>query len=145
MSIDHKSIAMSCFNATWDLIDKKDRTEEENLKMIHTAHASRFHWGEIGTALEWSRGEWQLSRVYALVGMGESALYHAENALNYCLDYDIKDFDLAFAYEAMARAHAILGNVSEKEKHLNSALAAAEAIENAGNKSYVLDEMKSIH
>ncbi|MEM2102674.1 MAG: hypothetical protein QXM22_04095 [Candidatus Bathyarchaeia archaeon] len=38
-------------------IDKKDRTREEDDKMVHAAHASRFHWGEIGTPLEFERGE----------------------------------------------------------------------------------------
>ena len=37
----HRKTAVKLFNATWDLIDKKDRTIEDNDEMIHSAHSSR--------------------------------------------------------------------------------------------------------
>ncbi|GIO93881.1 hypothetical protein [Paenibacillus lactis] len=49
----HKQQAVTNFNAVWDLIEKADRSWEDDLQMIHMAHASRFHWGEIGTPLQW--------------------------------------------------------------------------------------------
>jgi len=61
------------FNLVWSLLDKKDRTKEEDDKMIHAAHASRFHWGEIGKPINLGRGEWQISRVYSVLNMPESA------------------------------------------------------------------------
>jgi len=39
----HEKIAKETFNKTWDYLDKKDRTDEDNLNMIHTAHTSRYH------------------------------------------------------------------------------------------------------
>ncbi|MEA2065858.1 MAG: hypothetical protein U9O65_01960, partial [Thermotogota bacterium] len=92
----HEKQAIENFNRTWDLIDKIDRTAEDALQMIHTAHASRFHWGFIGTPLEFARGEWQISRVYSLLNMPESALYHGKHSLKYCTDNDIGGLDLAF-------------------------------------------------
>jgi len=56
-----KKFAAGLLNLTWSLLDKKDRTKEEDDKMIHAAHASRFHWGEIGTSANFERGEWQIS------------------------------------------------------------------------------------
>ena len=56
-----KKFAAGLLNLTWSLLDKKDRTKEEDDKMIHAAHASRFHWGEIGTSASFERGEWQIS------------------------------------------------------------------------------------
>jgi hypothetical protein len=38
-----RKLAASLFNATWRLLDKTDRTAEDNTQMIHCAHASRFH------------------------------------------------------------------------------------------------------
>ena len=70
----HKKFAVDCFNGTWDLLDNKDRSREEDFNMIHMAHASRYHWGEIGTPLEFARGDWQISRVYAVLGMGAMAI-----------------------------------------------------------------------
>ena len=52
----HHKLAVDCFNSTWSFLDKKDRTPEDDADMIHTAHASRYHWGQIGTPLEFQRG-----------------------------------------------------------------------------------------
>lgn len=140
----HKKMAIDLFNKTWDLLDKTNRAEAENIEMIHTAHASRYHWGQVGTPLEFQRGEWQISRVYAVLGMGESALYHGETALKTCQEKGIGDFDLAFAYEAIARAYSILKNNTEKEKHLALAKEAGEKIADEGNRQYFLSELDSI-
>lgn len=43
----HRKFAVDLFNLVWSLLDKKDRTKEEDNKMVHAAHVSRFHWGEI--------------------------------------------------------------------------------------------------
>jgi hypothetical protein len=144
MSEHHKEEAVNCFNATWDLIDKPDRTHEDNMHMIHMAHASRYHWGQIGTALEFSRGEWQISRVYSLLGMGESALLHAKEALNLCLDNRIADFDLALAYEAIARAYSTLGSHKDKTTFIEKAKEAAKAITDEANRQYVESEISTI-
>jgi hypothetical protein len=140
----HREEAVKCFNATWDLIDKPDRSHEDDMNMIHMAHASRYHWGQIGTALEFSRGEWQISRVYALLGMGESSLFHAQEALRLCLDNSIGDFDLAFGYEAMARAYSVLGKHDDKGVLIEKAKEAAKAIAEQGNRQYVESEISTI-
>ncbi|WP_432662173.1 hypothetical protein R9X47_16560 [Wukongibacter baidiensis] len=140
----HKKQAVDNFNYTWDLIDKTDRTKEDEMNMIHAAHASRFHWGKIGTSLNFARGEWQISRVYALLNMPESALFHGIQSLELCKDNDIGDFDLAFAYESIARAYMVSNNRELMDKYVALAASAAEKIEEQGNKDYFLSELKSI-
>ncbi|MBB5034625.1 hypothetical protein [Prosthecobacter vanneervenii] len=49
----HKKMAVDLFNETWTLLDKTDRTPEEDARMSHLAHASRLHWGFVGTAEQW--------------------------------------------------------------------------------------------
>ena len=144
MSQDHREEAVKWFNATWNLIDKSDRTHDDDVNMIHMAHASRYHWGQIGTAVEFTRGEWQISRVYSLLGMGESALFHAKEALRICMDGSIGDFDLAFAYEAMARAHSVLGHHGDKSAFIEKAKEAAKAIKEEGDRKYVESEISTI-
>ena len=141
---EHKKLGIDLFNLTWSLLDKKDRTREEDDKMVHAAHASRFHWGETGTPLEFERGEWQISRVYSTLKRSESALYHAKRCLDICKENDIGGFDIAFAFEAMARAHAIAGNKTNCEKNLRLAEAAGEQIKKKEDKDYFLDELKTI-
>jgi hypothetical protein len=140
----HEQLAMSLFNQTWDLLGKKERTKEEDLKMIHSAHASRYHWGEIGTPLEFERGEWQISRVYSVLGRREPALYHAQLCLSICKENGIGDFDLAFAYEALARAYAVADDRSNRDKYFAKAREAGEKIEDQGNRDYFLGELNSI-
>ena len=140
----HHKTAVDCFNAVWELLDKDGRTAEEDLEMIHAAHCSRYHWGQIGTDLEFQRGEWQISRVYSVLGMGESALVHAEAAYRTCVENEIGDFDMAFALEALARAHLVSGNGKESQKYRSMALEASRKIEDEDNREYFLSELSSI-
>jgi hypothetical protein len=112
--------------------------------MIHAAHASRYHWGEIGTPLEFERGEWQISRVYAVLGRPQAALYHAQRCLDLCQANEIRDFDLAFAYEALARAYAVAGEMAKSGEYIELAMRAAEEIEDQGNREYLEGELMTI-
>jgi hypothetical protein len=141
---EHKKFAVDLFNLTWSLLDKKDRTKEEDDKMVHAAHASRFHWGEIGRPLQFERGEWQISRVYSVLRRSEPALYHARRCLEICKENNIGDFDIAFAYEAMARAHAIAGNRTERDKYIKLAEEAAQQIKKKEDRDYFSSELKTI-
>ena len=76
--------------------------------MIHCAHASAYHWLQVGTPANRARSEWQCSRVHAILGHVEPALRHARR----CLEIveanpdEMEDWDLPAAYEALgARAH----------------------------------------
>lgn len=140
----HEKLAMSLFNATWALLDKEDRTEEDDIKMIHSAHASRYHWGQIGEPIHFERGEWQISRVYSVLGRREPAFYHAKLCLEICQENNIRDFDIAFAYEAMARAYAVEGDRDNFEKYRDLAEKAGEEIDEKGNRDYFLGELKTI-
>jgi len=147
----HRKLAAELFNRTWELLDKKKRIREEDDLIIHTAHASRYHWGEVvaagapGTGLmNIERGEWQISRVYSVLGMAESALYHARRCLDICKKNTIGDFDMAFAYEALARAHALKGSKDEANKYLLLAKSAGDAIKEDGDRKYFLGELGTI-
>jgi len=140
----HKKFAVNCFNLVWSLIEKKDRTKEEDDKMVHAAHASRFHWGEIGTPVELERGEWQISRVYSVLKRSEPALYHAKRCLEICRENNIGDWDIAFAHEAMARAYAVAGQKEESRKHIELAQKAGEQIKEKGDRDYLLTELGTI-
>jgi len=140
----HKKFAVDLFNLTWSLLDKKGRNQEEDGKMIHAAHASRFHWGEIGTPLEFERGEWQISRVYSVLKRSEPALYHARRCLEICKRNDIGDFDIAFAYEALARAYAVAGLRAQCKENTELARKAGQQIKKEDDRNYFLSELKTI-
>jgi hypothetical protein len=98
-------------------------------RMLHATHASRFHWGEAEECKpeNLARGEWQVSRVYALLGRAEPAIWHARRCLEHCEANGLGDFDIAYAYEGLARAYALVDE-AEAAQWKAKARAAGEAI-----------------
>jgi DNA-binding transcriptional MerR regulator len=113
-----RALAVGLFNYTWTLLENPARTREQDDEMLHAAHASRYHWGEIGESFNLARGEWQVSRVYCVLGRGEPAIYHATRCLeiNEANEKGREDWDLGMAYEALARAHAVAGDRATSDK-----------------------------
>ena len=140
----HRKFAVDLFNLVWSLLNKKDKTKEEDDKMIHAAHASRFHWGEIGKPVNLGRGEWQISRVYSILNKPESALYHAKRYLEICKENSIGGFDLAYAYEAMARAHGVSGSTEKARHFFVLAEKAGEAIAKPGDKKQYFSDIAGL-
>ena len=96
--------------------------------MIHAAHASRFHWGGAdGTSINLARGEWQCARVYAVLGRGEPALWHARRCVEINEANGQRDWDLPAAYEAMARATDVAGDAAAAADWKAKATAALGA------------------
>jgi hypothetical protein len=140
----HKKSAVDLFNQVWSLLDSTERSPEQDDTMVHAAHASRYHWGEIGTPLELERGEWQISRVYAVLSRPEPALHHARRCLSICQANEFGDFDMAFAYEAMARAYAISGQKAECEEYTALAGQAGDQIEDKDDRDYFFSELETV-
>jgi hypothetical protein len=139
-----RALAVGLFNRTWDLLDTAGRTGEQDDEMIHGAHASRYHWGQVGEPVNLARGEWQCSRVYAMLGRPEPALWHARRSLEICERHGIGDFDLAFAYEALARASALSGDRDAASAELDRARAAAAGIADADDRETFLQELGTV-
>jgi DNA-binding transcriptional MerR regulator len=112
-----RRLAIDLFNRTWTLLESTDRTPEQDDEMLHAAHALRYHWGEVGDAANRARGEWQCSRVYVAMGRAEPALHHARRCLATCEENGLVDWDLAAAYEAMARASRLAGDAQGLERY----------------------------
>jgi len=130
---EHRRLGVELYNGTWTLIEREDRTPDENDEMLHRAHASAYHWLQAPhTAANEARSHWLCSRVHVLAGQPEGALYHAQRclALVESAPGAMEDWDLAAAYEALARAHLSGGEVDEARRYLE--LARQETAEVAG-------------
>jgi hypothetical protein len=136
--------AAEAFNFTWTLLERADRTPREDDLMIHAAHAQRFHWEWVGDPVNHARGEWQVSRVYAVLGRSEPSLHHAGRCLAICQEHGIGDFDLAYAYEALARAHGVAGERNEARRWADLARTASDAIADADDREHVLDDLATL-
>lgn len=129
--LDERRLAADLFNGVWALMETEERTADDDDRMLHMAHASRHHWGRVGTPANLARGEWLCSRVYAVLGRAEPSLHHARRVLELCRQHGLVDWDLAFAHEALARAHALAGDAEAAQE----AIRAARAVVIAGDEN----------
>lgn len=139
----HKHFAVALNNLTWSLLEKKERVDEDNDLMVHAAHASMYHWSIVGAPENKARGEWLVSRVYSVLQSGDPAVHHALASLDICTDHKLTGFDIAYAYEACARAYAASGDMSQCHKYSALALEYGEKIETEGNRSLFFSDLKS--
>ncbi len=141
---DQRRLAADLFNHTWELLETPDRTPAQNDRMIHSAHASRFHWDQVGDATNLVAGEWQCSRVYAVLGRAEPSEWHARRALALCDEGAVKGFFLAAANEALARALLVAGDRAGAATAEAAAWAAATEIEDDEDRQIFEQDMASL-
>jgi hypothetical protein len=140
----HEQCAKALFNSVWTLLESDDRTEDEDDLMIHRVHAMMVHWLQVGEPVNLARGEWQLSRVYATLCRPDPAVHHARRCRAICDADGLGDFDRGFAFEALARAHAVAGNESEMTTYLHLAETAAGAVDDEADRKILVDDLQTI-
>ena len=140
----HKKIAVETNNQIWPALDAENPTEAELETALHGAYASRYHWSKIGTAVNAVRAEYMIARVYGAMKRGEPALFHAKRCLEIAKENDIGDWDLAFAYEVMARANSVAGNKTECKKYHELAQNAINEIEGPEDKKICQGELDKV-
>ncbi|HYH93698.1 MAG TPA: helix-turn-helix domain-containing protein [Candidatus Saccharimonadales bacterium] len=142
----HRRLGVALFNHTWTLLEQPDRSAAETDEMIHSAHASRFHWSraEGQTPANLARGEWQCSRVYAVLGRGEPALWHARRCVELLEAVGAADWDIASAYEAMARASAIAGDRRGAVEWKARAVAALDGIADQDDRDIIENDIATL-
>jgi DNA-binding transcriptional MerR regulator len=139
-----RQLGVDLYNSTWTLIEKADRTAAETDEMIHRAHASRWHWARVGEPVNLARGEWLCSRVYATLGRGEPALWHARRCveIDESLPADAREaWDLPSAYEAMARASFAAGDPASGALWKAKAAAALEEIADPDDREQIAQDL----
>jgi len=137
---DQRQLGVDLFNGTWRLIESR---EDDDL-MIDCAHASAYHWAVAPECKPENRARsaWLLARVYAVAGRSEPALHHARRCLELCEQNGLDDWDLAFAYEALARASAASGDSNAVRRFAK--LARAVPIVDADDRAQLDGDLATI-
>ena len=118
---DHRQLGVDAFKETWRLMLSRENDE----LMLDCAHASRYHWA-LAPECEpenRARSAWLLARAYAVAGQSQPALEHAERCRELCEQNDLRDWDLAYAYEALARANLLAGEPDAAASYVKLARA----------------------
>jgi hypothetical protein len=126
----HRHFATATNGEVWRLLEQPDRTPANDEQMLAAAFASLYHWLHAGTTVHHQRSLWLISRVYGVLGNGAGARDYAQRclALTEAESHTLADFDVAYGYEGMARAHALAGNHAEAYRYRALAQSAGEAI-----------------
>ena len=142
--IDNRALGAQLFNQTWTYLEMESRTVDEDDLMLLSANASAYHWRQVGTAANFARSEWQMSRVYSVLGRAEPALHHATRCLQICQENSIGDWDLGFAYEALARAAAVARDRDAAQAWTDQAYEAAADIGQDEERDLLLTDLSTI-
>lgn len=126
----HRWFAVELNNNLWAALEAGRWSADEAEQNIHAAHASCYHWLQVGNISHHARAEVLVANVYVVAGYGESALRHALRCQELLEDspYAFEDWDFAFAYDALARAYTLTGDAGEAEYHLQRAQTAGDDI-----------------
>jgi hypothetical protein len=140
-----RQLAAGLFNEVWRLLDLPKRRPEQDDQLLHAAHASRYHWGNVGDPVTQARGEWLCSRVYAVLDRAEPAIWHARRCLELLTEFGGgENWDVAYAYEALARAYALAGNKNEKNAWLGRAREALKSVADPAEREPIEYDLKTI-
>ncbi len=139
----HEHFAKAINAEVWALLELDRRTAEQAERMVHAVHASCYHWLQVGTSMHRQRAEWLAARVYADLGLGEPALRHARRCLQLTDEHaeSMKDFDLAYAQEGMARALAASGELDQARRYREAAESAGGRIADDEDRSIFQDDL----
>ena len=142
----HRRLGIDLFNKTWTLMEKEERTPHDDDEMLHCAHASAYHWLQVGTDANRARGEWQCSRVHAILEQPEGAIYHGARCLAIVQESPkaMEEFDLPAAYEALARAHAVAGLSDEASRYLELGKTEAAKIADEDDRAIIETDLSTI-
>ena len=143
----HKYFSADCFNRTWDFMDKKERSKEDEENMLLATMTSLWHWKQRKdvTATNLSVGYWQVARVYALLGQGDIASQFGMLSLHESLKEGVEPLYLGFSHEALARSNALSGDNERKNTHLRLAREACAKITDQKARKLLLDDLAAIN
>jgi hypothetical protein len=144
---EHRRLGVELYNGTWELIERQDRTPDEDDEMLHRAHASAYHWLQAPhTPANLARSHWLCSRVHVLMGQPEGALYHARRCLALVEGHpdEMEEWDLPGAYEALARAHLAAGEDSEAARYKSLGLETVAKVADEEDRKHIEADLASI-
>lgn len=140
----HSFFSVYCFNTAWSLMEKTNRTPEEDDQMILLSHTSIWHWMQRDDCQNsnLSVGYWQASRIYSILGRADEARRYAQLCFRH--SQEEVPFLRAYANEALARAEKVAGNGNLATQYHAEATRLAESVEEADDRKLLLDDLATI-
>lgn len=142
--VDHRKLAVSLFNRTWELLDQDARSYEEDAEILTAAFTSRFHWLQVGEDKNFSISDWQVSRVASVLGYADLAAEYGQRSLETASRARLGPFYEGYAHEALARAARLAGNRDLNRKHLDIAYDLLQQIEEGSERELLASDLEEL-
>ncbi len=141
----HQMMAGKLSELVFGLLFKEgELTEREKEIMVHAGHGACFHYDETGTPKDWARSEWLLARVYVAVQRPVPAVYYAQRCVALCRERELGDFAIAYGYEALARAAAMVGDKKSYDEIIAKAKEHGDKIEKQEDRDMFMSDFNTI-
>ncbi len=137
----HRTFAPRAFNETWGLLDLDELTWEQEEEMMASTFAQRHHWYAVGTARHKAIADWQVSRVFSVLGYAELARRFGERSLAVAKDNDLDAFVVGFGHEAIARAAAEVDDLATFGEHFSAAKSQLALIEDSEDRAVLESDL----
>jgi len=130
---EHRKLAIEANNSTWEFLDRDPGllSAQEIEEMTRRAYAAAYHWtrAENATVINEIRASWLIAKAWIHQSRGDIALLISHRCIELCSANNVKDFDLAYVYEAKARSLACIGDVEGAREAKKFALSVEVADE----------------
>jgi hypothetical protein len=138
------SEAEAAFNAAWKLIEREERSPDDEAEMLVDAFASRYLWETVGEDEQRFTADWQVAHVASLVGEAGLALRFAALALARVEANGWTDWRLPSAFEGMARAHAAAGDAAGRDAYVDRCRRALAAVGDEDDRDLIAGQLASV-
>jgi hypothetical protein len=130
---EHRKLAIEANNSTWEFLDREPSSlsEQDIEEMTRRAYAAAYHWtrADNTTVVNEIRASWLIAKVWIHQSRGDIALSISDCCIELCSANNVKDFDLAYVYEAKARSLSCIGDVEGAREAKKFALSVEVADE----------------
>lgn len=140
-----RAIAALAHNLAADLREGLQGPDEAAVAlMLEAATRSRAAWAHAGGWLEVERADWHLALCFAAAGQGQEALHHARATLTACQAHRADDFELCFAWQAMALAALAAGEPDQARQARAEMARLATTLDDPGFAAYAAEQLALI-
>jgi hypothetical protein len=140
----HRRFAIELFNRSWDLLEQPDRSPDDDAELLAAAFGSAYHWGRVGTAENRALADHQIAKAASHTGHPGLALHYARRALEAIEVGRFGDWQVAAAYEGMARACAAAGDAAGRNYWVQRCTVALGAVPDAADRSVVAEQLLNL-
>lgn len=143
----HRYFGVEFNNRIFALLDKEQLNKEEQVELVSCAYASLMHWRSFSGCqlVNIQRGIYMLGKVHVAIEDKEKALEFAHECMIFTSKNktEMKDFDLAYSHELMARASALNQDKESFKRHYTMLQNLMPQIEKEEDRKWLKQDMAS--